>query len=215
VQPNGVEPSLFHPLGAAERIALRSGLADHPERTICLFVGRYVEKKGLPIMRELVRRFDDVEWWFLGWGATTTELDPGTWGLPNMKLFANRSGTSLAELYMASDLFVLPSKGEGFPLAVMESMACGTPALISSETAAAVPYVRDYAFVCDAEDPSDSERWVGTLAGLLRSGAIVQRRSEVAQFAAERWTWDQCVADYRAAYLQLAVSPVLAESSCR
>ena len=35
----------------------------------------------------------------------------------------------LVELYRRADLFVMPSTGEGFGIAFVEAMACGTPAL--------------------------------------------------------------------------------------
>jgi len=38
---------------------------------------------------------------------------------------------SLPQLYAASDLFVLPSQVEGFGLPIAESMACGTPPLVT------------------------------------------------------------------------------------
>jgi len=38
---------------------------------------------------------------------------------------------SLPDLYSASDLFVLPSQVEGFGLPIAESMACGTPPLVT------------------------------------------------------------------------------------
>ncbi len=38
---------------------------------------------------------------------------------------------TLPELYAASDLFVLPSQVEGFGLPIAESMACGTPPLVT------------------------------------------------------------------------------------
>lgn len=37
--------------------------------------------------------------------------------------------TSMAKLYSAADVFVLPSKSENLPYTIMESMACGTPAV--------------------------------------------------------------------------------------
>jgi phosphatidylinositol alpha-1,6-mannosyltransferase len=36
---------------------------------------------------------------------------------------------TLAEIYRAADLFVMPSTGEGFGVAFLEAMASGTPAL--------------------------------------------------------------------------------------
>jgi phosphatidylinositol alpha-1,6-mannosyltransferase len=39
------------------------------------------------------------------------------------------SSTDLPDLYRAADLFVMPSTGEGFGIAFLEAMACGTPAI--------------------------------------------------------------------------------------
>ncbi len=208
LQPNGVDPEMFNPLDDAARNALRATLADDPCRTVFLFVGRFVEKKGLPILHELVRDFAAVEWWFLGWGATSPALDPATWKLPNLKVFAGRSGARLAELYRAADLLVLPSKGEGFPLVVQEAMACGTPALISSATAAAVPDAGLHVFTCNVADGAPDARvaWAAALRELLKSGKLASFRKPVAAFAHARWSWDTCADQYRAIYRQLSIA---------
>lgn len=39
------------------------------------------------------------------------------------------AGSDLPDLYRAADVFVMPSTGEGFGIAFLEAMACGTPAV--------------------------------------------------------------------------------------
>jgi glycosyltransferase involved in cell wall biosynthesis len=205
VQPNGFDPRIYFPPCLADRLALRASLAVDSKRTICLFVGRFVEKKGIRVLHAMVERFPEVEWWLLGWGATSADMDPNTWRLPNMKIFANRSGETLAELYKAADLLVLPSVGEGFPLVVQESMACGTPVMISLATANAVPQSKAHVFACDSDaSPGAADRWSDQLAQLLASGMIESARPGVAAFALSAWSWDTCVAQYKSTYRTLA-----------
>jgi glycosyltransferase involved in cell wall biosynthesis len=52
-------------------------------------------------------------------------------------VFSDLAGPSIAPLYQASDLFVLPSKGEGFPLVIQEALDCGLPLVCRAETAGA------------------------------------------------------------------------------
>ena len=53
---NGVDTERFTPATAAERLALRSRFGWPRDRKVRLFVGRWVEKKGLPFLREPRRR---------------------------------------------------------------------------------------------------------------------------------------------------------------
>ena len=109
---------------------------------IALFVGRFVEKKGLHYLREAAAIRRDVQWVFAGWGP----IDPGSWGLPNVRTYAGLKDNSLADLYRASDVLVLPSKGEGFPLVVQEALACGLPVVCGSELTQADPAAADLSF---------------------------------------------------------------------
>ena len=203
--PNGVDTHVFFPVDDASRNALRETLPGSPKTTVCLFVGRFVEKKGLGILRQLAREFQDVEWWFAGWGATDTTLDPATWRLPNVKVFADRSGASLAELYRAADLLVLPSKGEGFPLVVQESMACGTPAMVSSATASGIPDARRFLLGGIREDVADAAvAWDQALRDALKSGNALSLREAVAEYARSEWSWEIGADRYRAMYRELS-----------
>jgi glycosyltransferase involved in cell wall biosynthesis len=131
---NGVDIDLFHPArDGDERAGVRRQLGLPLDRPVALFVGRFVEKKGLHILREAARRAADVVWVFAGWGP----IDPRGWDLPNVCVYSGLPGKQLAALYRASDAFVLPSIGEGFPAVVQEALACGLPVVCGAETAQA------------------------------------------------------------------------------
>lgn len=191
--PNGVDTAVFHPVNEARRMALRAGLGERPDRPLLLFVGRFVEKKGLPVLRRLAERLPEARWIFAGWGA----MDPERWALPNVAVIRDRSGAQLAALYQAADLLVLPSTGEGFPLVVQESMACGTPALIGKETADGVPDAAGLILREEAGAADDAPRWEERIRRLIGSaGPLQQLRGPVAAYAEENWSWDRCASQY-------------------
>ena len=190
---NGVDSERFHPASAEERRELRARLGVPVGTPLLLFLGRFVEKKGLPVLRELAQRFPQARWLFAGWGP----LDPSGWGLPNVSLVHRPATAQLAALYRAADLLLLPSVGEGFPLSVQEAMACGTPALIGAETAAGSPHAGGVLLAEPTGTADTVERWAARLQPLLASPQILaERRPGVARFAREHWSWEHCIGAY-------------------
>jgi glycosyltransferase involved in cell wall biosynthesis len=191
--PNGVDSAVFHPVDEARRTALRAGLGIRGRAPLLLFVGRFVEKKGLAVLRELAQRLPEARWLFAGWGPQ----DPVRWELANVTVMHGRSGAQLAPLYQAADLLVLPSVGEGFPLVVQEAMACGTPALVGTETASGCPQAEGLLLGEATGGPETAERWMARLQSLLASPQTLQQmRGAAAQFSRENWSWEQCTARY-------------------
>jgi len=190
--PNGVDTDIF---------CESSPMPDHPAiadaccrgKRILLFVGRFVEKKGLSILHELAGSFPNDLWVFAGHGP----LDPAQWGLSNVLVIRGESGAGLARYYRVADLLVLPSVGEGFPLVVQEAMACGTPAMVGEETAAGCPEARPLLIVEKVGAGDTAPCWARRLAELREQPERLRgMRAEVARFARERWSWENTAAAY-------------------
>ncbi len=184
--PMGVDTEIFTPDGPADRASL--GFSD--DQPLCIFVGRFVEKKGLPIIRQLAEANPAIQWALVGHGP----IDPNEWKLRNVKVFGGLSGATLAPVYRAADLFVMPSVGEGYPAVVQEAMACGTPVLISTETAEGYTPAQPYLHSVPAANLAE---WTKTTMNLLSDTAALSAASPtLASFARTHWSLDACVARY-------------------
>jgi len=180
---NGVDIEVFRPPAEGEPQALRRSLG-LAERPTALFVGRFVEKKGLHILREAAAARPDVQWAFAGHGP----IDPGAWALPNVKVFTGLFGASLARLYQASDALVLPSVGEGFPLVIQEALACGLPVICGEETTRADAAATELLYGLDLAQSTTAI--VAKLNSQLEKAfALHNCRKQFADFARRHYSW--------------------------
>lgn len=190
---NGVDTSIFHPAEERERIRLRTQLTGNSERPLLLFVGRFVEKKGLHRLHRLARDIPQAHWVFAGLGP----LDPSLWGLANVSVHRKLGREQLVPLYQAADLLVLPSVGEGFPLVVQEAMACGTPAIVGEETATGCAEAGDLLLSEPIAAGDTALNWRIRLETLLGGDDTLRSlRPRVAYFARATWSWDRTAESY-------------------
>lgn len=188
VIPNGVDIRVFHPPIAENRRFLRQQFALKAEQPVMLFVGRFVEKKGLDVIRRLATMFPEWRFWLAGNGP----IDPDTWLLPNVHVLKNRKGQSLAELYQTADLLLMPSYGEGFPLVIQEAMACGLPVLCSPSTAEGNMMAMPHLHIADVF-PDNPERTAAVWFDKLKAFPVVlplkKPQDALAEFALTSWDW--------------------------
>jgi alpha-maltose-1-phosphate synthase len=179
---NGVDGGIFRPDPATSRTSPLHAL---PEGRRILFVGRYVEKKGLSVLRSLARSRPDLSFILAGAGP----IRPAEWALPNVHDLGPLTAPALAELYRSADLLLLPSVGEGFPLVIQEAMACGLPVLCGTPTDRADPAAARWlrGVPVDLADPAGSaKRCAEAIDGFALP---VDDRSAMARYAREHYDW--------------------------
>lgn len=187
---NGIDADLFQPPTDEQRAAMRVVAGANGSRPLLLFVGRFVEKKGVRLLRPLIEATPSCDWLLIG---RSGDADPSTWRLPNLRLVAPMQPAQLRDYYAAADLLVLPSSGEGFPVVAQEAMACGTPVLLSEPTAAGLPAIRDVVFTSTLAR-GDLEDALHRALQTVNSDAGLRKR--VASCAGERWRADTMVSRY-------------------
>lgn len=173
---NGVDGAIFHPVDRAIRAASTGRI---------LFVGRYVEKKGLAVLRALAALRPDLTFLLAGSGP----VHPAEWGLANVQDLGPQTPEALADLYRSADLLLLPSVGEGFPLVIQEAMACGLPVICGAPSNRADPDAGQWlhGVAIDLGQPEASATRCSDAIDSLNLGAA--DRAEMASYALRRYDW--------------------------
>ncbi len=121
---NGVDMGLFHTVTKQEKNNLKLEFGLNVNKKIVLFVGRFVHKKGFD--KVLASQSDNYQIVFVGGDVISKNTD-------RVIFLGKLSKEEISKVYKASDLFILPSESEGFPLSIQEAMACGLPIITAMD----------------------------------------------------------------------------------
>lgn len=122
--PNGVDTKLFRPINIESK------------DKVILFVGRFIELKGIELILSIASKLKDYEFWFVGSGPLASKIN-----LPNTKILGFGNKEDLVKLYNQATLCLFPSQRENFPLVGLEAMSSG--ALVISTELGFSEYILD------------------------------------------------------------------------
>jgi UDP-glucose:(heptosyl)LPS alpha-1,3-glucosyltransferase len=166
---NGVDLEQFHPRRRAElRAAARAELGCRPQDTLFLFVGSGFARKGLAAAIEALALAADDSWRLVIAGRDRQEqrfvAQAARLGVGDRVRFLG-GRDDVRPLYAAADCLVLPSRYDPFPNTVLEALAMGVPAIVSSRCGAAeVVREGENGWLCEPDDAR-------ALAALMRKAA--------------------------------------------
>lgn len=182
---NGVEHGVFNTSASNSRKATRLRWKLPENGILVIFVGRFVEKKGLSVIQALAKQRPDVHFALVGSGPIQPEL----WQLQNVHVLGQQPQEIVADLFRASDLLLLPSVGEGFPLVVQEAMACGLPVICGEVSARADPAASRWlhGIEVDLKSPEESATRCGAAVSVLQVEPV--DTNAMAEYAAKTYDW--------------------------
>jgi glycosyltransferase involved in cell wall biosynthesis len=159
VIPNGIDITAFRPIGKAEA---RQALGLPQDRKLALISAMNATldiNKGFHFLQQALHELaragwqDKLELLVVG---QTNPAPPVDAGVPIRFLGVLKDEESMRQAYAAADVTVLSSLQENLPNSVMESMACGTPAV--SFNIGGLPQLIDHGlngYLATPYDPAD------------------------------------------------------------
>lgn len=133
---NTVDPEIFYPLPAEQRLTARQAFAQERglplDTRFLLFAGRLHPQKDPVLLVQTVAALQDptVHLLIAGDGELRSAIEAEVERLGLSKqvtLLGTLGGEQLAKRYQICHVFVLSSAYEGLPLTVLEALACGAP----------------------------------------------------------------------------------------
>jgi glycosyltransferase involved in cell wall biosynthesis len=195
--------TIFHlPYGIALPSELRRP-GSGPLRAI--YAGRFEDQqKGvfdLPEIDRLLRsRGVEVQWSVAGAGPDEAELKR-RWAFdPRVQWLGRLSTPELLAAYAAHDVFVLPTRFEGFPVALVEAMSAGLVPVVS-DIESGVPEIIDAGRNGERPATADIAAFANAVANLDRDRTRLEAMSAAArQTVVDRFDIRDRVAAYQSLY---------------
>lgn len=135
---------LRQPLTSCEKRQLRDKLNIKEEKVI-VSVGQFIYRKGFDLLIEASKRLNNEVGIYIVGGIPTQEYleQKEKLNAQNVHFVGFKRKDELAEYYMASDLFVLPTREDIWGLVINEAMSYGLPVITTDKCIAGMELVDD------------------------------------------------------------------------
>jgi len=219
--PQGVDTSLYTPATPAEKNALREQLDLALDATYLVFVGALIERKGADVVidafERLAEKWPQLQLLLVGPDDASFHPQAQPAEEKSMQLLKQRvidAGLEQRVRYTglvgdvhnylrASDVFIFPSRREGFGTVMLEAMAAGLPSVVSALDGIAEQVFESgvNGLVIQGHDPDDYAQAVDEI---LSSRPVALAMSQAARARAEsRYSLEVVGQIYEQLYLQL------------
>jgi glycosyltransferase involved in cell wall biosynthesis len=180
---NGIDTDLFKPAAA-----LRKKHAIAQDKTVLLFSGNLIRRKGCDLLPAIMRELGPDYLLLLACGLRGTQQLP----IENCLNLGSVPHTKQPEIYNLCDVLLFPTRLEGFGLSVAETMACAKP-VVSTDCSALPELVSngENGFLCAKDCVSEfveKIRWLRGHPAERQAMGQAGRQRIVDHFSLQRMT---------------------------
>lgn len=128
---------------AEQKMLLRQQLGIQEEKMI-LFVGSFIDRKGLDILLNACWNMEDTALVLVG-GTDIEPFVPEMCKKPRVHIYVEgfKAEQDVRNYYQAADIFVLPTREDIWGLVINEAMAAGLPVITTDKCGAGVELIED------------------------------------------------------------------------
>lgn len=194
---NGIDENIFKPFDV-ENQKIDSNNVVPSKKTMLFFSGNATIRKGGDLLPKIMNELGENYSLLISGGLRkNTHLNA-----PNIVSTGKLSLQELVEIYNYADIFLFPTRLEGFGLSVAEAMACGKP-VVTTDCSSMPELVVDGkgGFLCEMDNVKDfaeSIRIIAEDSSLRREMGIFNRKR-----VEKKFTLDRMVQEYIKEYKKL------------
>jgi glycosyltransferase involved in cell wall biosynthesis len=204
IVPGGIDVDRFNV--TLSRAQARKKLGWPEDRPILLTVRRQVRRMGLENLidaaRNVILRFPEFLVYIGGTGPIADELEKRIDELNlnnNVRLLGRISEEMLPLAYRAADFTIVPSQFlEGFGMTSLESLASGTPVLVTP-VGGLPEVIRPFSPQCICSDTS-VDAITATILDMLREPAKLPNEADCRAYAVQNFAWQRIAEKVRRVY---------------
>ncbi len=191
----GVDTDIFRP----KEVTIKNEFSG---KIKLLFVGNLTKRKGAELLPKIIEKLGDGYLLFYTSGLRTKTI----FSERNMIPLGRLAREKLVEMYNLCDIFLLPSRLEGFGYAVAEAMACGKP-IVCTNCSSLPELVVDQksGFLCQQDNVDDFVEKIKTLGrdkNLRQSMGLFNRER-----IGENFTLEKMAENYLRLYKDVLKTP--------
>ena len=201
--PNGIDSTEYN----FNKTDMRLEMGFKSDDYLIIFIGRLHKVKGVEYLINAMKliensKIDNLKLLIIGDGTEKRKLKQlsNELKLDNISFLGSISQKEIPRYLISSDIFVLPSLSEGFPVSIMEAFASGLPIIVSN--VGGIPEIVENKVNGFIVEPKNSNQIANKINDLINDENMRIKISHNNKKKAVEFSWEKIIKRIEKAYIK-------------